>query len=255
MECGIVIDPNGNRTDYLRNAQQDIIEIVQNGKAFLRYKHTVGGTVLEVLDGNDVTLVAYTTDNRGFHASATLASGESYTYAYDDFGNFTDASSSIHKVEQQYVGRRRIGDWRDGVGIEHDFERAGVMLSVFFERFRIEYLNETDGVVVRTPDGTQHRFWRESDGTLARENGNGTGEVQVFDSADRLVSRITWRGQGQAATPTWATRYKYDLEGLLLGVQDTQQGPTRYVFDPEWHARARRRRFRAGHLARGEIRR
>lgn len=232
-ECSFVIDANGNRTDYLRNAQQDIVEIVQNGKPYLRYKHTVGGTVLEERDGNDVTLVTYTSDKRGLHASSTLASGESYTYAYDVLGNFTDASSSLHQVQQRHDERKLSADLRDGVGIEHEYDEDGVVRSAFFQRFRIEYTNDERGVTVETPDGNQHRFWRESEGTLARENGNGTGEAQVFDREGRLVSRACWRGQGQDATPTWSCRYNYDLEGLLLEALDSERGPTRYAYDAD----------------------
>jgi YD repeat-containing protein len=232
-ECTFVIDANGNRTDYLRNAQQDIVEIVQNGKPYLRYKHTVGGTVLEELDGNDVTLVKYAADDRGLHTAATLATGETYTYAYDVYGNFIDASSSLHKVEQRHDERKLAADLRDGIGIEHEYDEDGVTLSVFFQKFRIEYTSDEKGVTVATPDGSEHQFWREADGTLARENGNGTGEAQAFDAEARLVSRACWRGQGFGANVTWACRYSYDLEGLLLEAFDSERGPTRYTYDAD----------------------
>ncbi|MEO6598303.1 MAG: RHS repeat-associated core domain-containing protein, partial [Polyangiaceae bacterium] len=232
-ECNLVVDAIGNRTEYRRNARQDIVEIVQNGQPYLRYKHTVGGTVLQELDGYDVPLVTYATNDQGLHASSTLASGEQYTYAYDDLGNFTDASSSVHKIEQQYVGRRLIGDWRDGVGIEHDFEQAGVMLSILFDRFQVEYDNHANGVTITTPDGSQHRFWREPDGTLVRENGNGTGEAQIFDDEGRLVSRACWRWHAQGAAPRWVAHYAHDLEGLLLEVLDSERGHVRYTYDAD----------------------
>jgi RHS repeat-associated protein len=232
-ECTLVTDANGNRTDYLRNAQQDIVEIVQNGKIYLRYEHTVGGTVLEERDGNDVSLVSYTADERGLHSSATLASGEKYIYAYDSLGNFSEASSSVHKIEQRHDGRRLSADLRDGVGVEHEFGEDGVTLSVLFQRFRIEYESDAKGVSVTSPDGGAHRFWRDSDGTLGRENANGTGEAQVFDGTGRLVSRACWRGEGPQAIPTWVCRYSYDLEGLLLETLDSERGPTRYAYDAD----------------------
>ncbi len=134
--------------------------------------------MLEELDGNDVTLVKYAADDRGLHTSAALASGEKYTYAYDAYGNFTDASSTLHKVEQRHDERKLAADLRDGLGIEHEYDQAGVRLSVFLQRFRIEYTSDEKGFTVETPDGSQHRFWREADSTLARENGNGTGKLK-----------------------------------------------------------------------------
>jgi RHS repeat-associated protein len=228
-----IIDANGNRTDYRRDCAQDVIEIVQNGKPYLRYKHNLAGTVLEERDGEDRVLVSYETDDRGLHSSGQLSSGERYTYAYDADGNFIEASSSLHRVTQRHIDGKRAADLRDGLGIEHDYDADGISRSALLSRFEIHYLNHAAGVTITTPDGGQHHFWREIDGSFARENANGTGEVSSFDERDRLTERVSWRGQAQAATVTWGTRYDYDPEGLLTEAVDSAVGSTRYGYDAD----------------------
>jgi RHS repeat-associated protein len=229
----LVVDPNGNRTEYRRDHTQRVIEIIQNGKPYLRYKRSIGGTILEERTGDGALLVAHTTTDKGLHASSKLASGECYTYAYDELGNFTEASSSEHRVEQRHVGRVLVEDLRDGRGIRRGFGEAGVDVSVFLENFTVEYESTAGGVRVTTPDGTHHLFWRAADGTLVRENGNGTAEALRFDTRDHLASRICWRGTAGSATTTWALRYLYDEDGLLREQLDSEQGPTRYTYDAD----------------------
>jgi uncharacterized protein RhaS with RHS repeats len=49
----LVVDPNGNHTEYVRDRAQRVIEIVQNGKPYLRYRRGVHGGILEERDGQD----------------------------------------------------------------------------------------------------------------------------------------------------------------------------------------------------------
>jgi RHS repeat-associated protein len=229
----LIVDANGNRTEYRRDQTQRVVEIVQNGKPYLRYKRGVQGAVLEERDGDDVLLVKHETNGVGLHTASTLASGERYTYAYDDLGNFIEASSSAHRVERKFEDRKLLADLRDGEGIEHRFDDAGIRNSTFLKRFAVEYENMPAGVNVATPDGGRHRFWRDAQGVFCRENANGTGEALVFDARDRLASRACWRATDGVPATNWVARYRYDAEGLLEEVLDSEFGPTRYEYDAD----------------------
>jgi RHS repeat-associated protein len=229
----LVIDPNGNRTDYVRDQAQRVIEVVQNGRPFLRYKRAAHGAILEERDGEDALLIKHEANDIGLHTSSTLASGERYRYDYDEFGNFTEASSSLHQVTQYHAGRRRLEDLRDGAGVVHSFDVDGLARSTILGRFVVRYVRSAKGVEVHRPDGAQHHFWRESDGLLARHNGNGTGEALAFDANGRLATRTCWRGLGATAAPTWSTRYLHDADGLLGEVLDSDARPIRYAYDAD----------------------
>ena len=229
----LIVDANGNRTEYRRDRTQRVIEIVQNGKPYLRYKRGVHGAVMEERDGDDVLLVRHETNDVGLHTKSMLASGERYAYAYDSLGNFIEASSSAHRVERKFEDRRLLADLRDGEGIAHVFDDAGIRKSTFLERFAIEYENTPAGVNVSTPDGGRHRFWRDAEGVLCRKNANGTGEALVFDAHDRLASRACWQTTDGVMGIAWVSRYRYDAEGLLEEVVDTEFGATRYEYDAD----------------------
>jgi len=229
----LIVDANGNRAEYLRDRAQRVTEIVQNGRSYLRYRRGVDGAILEESDGDGVWLVRHQTNRLGLHTQTELQSGERYTYAYDRLGNFTEASSSRHQVKRGFLSRRLIEELRDGRGIAHRFDDDGVTESVVFGRFRVTYVNAPGGVRVVTPDGGEHHFWRDAEGVYCRQNQNGTGEALAFDAQDRLVSRACFRSSADGVATTWVSRYRYDAEGLLCEVLDSELGRASFEYDAD----------------------
>ena len=228
-----VVDPNGNRTEYRRDHAQRVIEVLRNGKAFLRYTRSAQGAILEERDGDGQLLIRHQANPTGLHVATSLASGESYKYEYDPLGNFVDASSDLHRVRRLFAGRKLTQDLRDGEGVEHKFDGDGVAETTVFGRFRVQYRNTRDGVEIITPDAGQHRFWRDEGSVQCRANANGTREAAAFDGQGRVVARARWREERGSPPQTWVERYRYDAEGLLEELLDSERGPVRYEYDPD----------------------
>lgn len=188
-----ITDPNGNRTEDVRDARHRIAEIHRFGGVHRRYLHDAHDAVVEEQDGGGHTLVKYATGPTGLHTSAVLASREQYSWEYDSRGQFTLASSSQHKVVQRHVGSKLVLDKRDGKGVEHHFGASyRLARTSIFDRFLIkcEYLS-THQQLIKTPDGSTHTLWNTDTQTI-RENGSGTSEALTFDSEGRLIARACW---------------------------------------------------------------
>lgn len=230
-----VVDPNGNRTDYLPDKRHRLREVAHDGASHLRYVYNEQDALIEERDGGGALLVAHAVGPLGLHAKSELASGETYAYEYDAQGNITNASSTRHAVSLRYLGRVQLRDLRDGKGVEHEYDEDIALLSTLvFGRFLVEYdVSDPTAVKVNTPDGGEHRFWRASAGVIVRENGNGTRELTAFDWEDRLSARACWSADDAPAGPTWTTRYVYNAAGELLTASDSEQGPTFYDYDAD----------------------
>ena len=228
-----ITDPNGNVSEYRRDKAQRIVEIVQNGTPYLRYVRSRAGSLLEERDGAGKLLVQHAIDDLGLHTQTTLASGEDYTYAYDEIGNVTEASSSQHKVERRYIGRIVVADLRDGLGIRRGYGQDGLENSIFLDRFWVEYETTPRGLRVSSPDGQAHTFWSDVDGVMVREYANGTSEAMLFDARQQLVVRACFRTQDGSINTVWATTYTYDADGSLEKVHDSELGLIQYQFDAD----------------------
>jgi RHS repeat-associated protein len=243
-----LVDPNGNRTEYVRDKRHRIHEIHRYGELYRRYLHDAFDTIIEEQDGCGNTLVKHETGPHGLHVSTTLASGERYTYEYDSQGQFTKASSTEHEIVQRHGGDLLELDLRDGRGVEHQYGPARRLRQTkYFERFRVRYEYPTDSRArITTPDGATHDLWHQQN-ILVRENGNGTTEASVFDAADRLAARACWRRALTVDGPHWTTSYRYNASSDLISSVDSAQGPAHYEYDAD-------HRLVAQHDYRGEQR-
>lgn len=230
-----IIDANGSRTDYLRDKTQRVIGVQENGVPLVRYVLSPAGHVLEERDGSDQLLVSYLGNDAGQFTGRVLASGETHAYEYDSFGNVTKASSSTHEITRAFFRCALSSDLLDGVGVKHFYAaNERVERSAFFERFVTDYADDGfGGVVVNTPDGESHRFWRSADGAYVRESANGSCEAWILDGEERVRARALWRRQTQGAQLTRTETYRYGPDGLLDEVLDSEAGSTRYAYDAD----------------------
>ncbi len=238
-----VVDPNGNRTDYVRDHRHRISEIHRFGGVHRRYLHDAHDAVIEERDGDGNALVTYETGPNGLHTSAKLASGEHYRYEYDEHGQFTQASSSQHEIAQRRRGQRLELDQRDGAGVQHRYDSAlGVTTTTYFDRFTVRYsYPSAHQLRVTTPDGSTHCVWHTGSRTI-REYGNGTCEALSFDDEERLTARACWYEDQGRVGPFWVTAYHYDAAGRMLARTDTQTGGDVYEYDEDHRLVAHRDR-------------
>jgi len=253
-----VIDANGNRTSYVRDSLQRIRKVQRHGEVYRDYQFDADDALIEERDKHGRILVKRTIGPNGLTLKTELASGESYSYAYNSAGKYEEASSSLHRVVQQHAPAGRLLDQRDDLGVTHSYDLFGRLeRTTHFDRFAIEYAREASGVVtIRTPDGSQHSVWVNGEGQVVRENGNGTNEVTAFDSEERLYARVCWR-PSTLGSQRWTTRYQYNGCGELLQIDDSEFGTTSLTYDADHRLQAQedrvgRRDYRydpAGNLA------
>jgi RHS repeat-associated protein len=229
-----VVDANGNRTEYIRDQRHRMQEIHRYGEVYRRYVYAPSDAILEEQDGNGKTLVKYQTNDLGLHVEASLASGERYTYDYDTEGQFTEASSSLHKVLQRHRRTRVVRDERDGKGVRHLYSVTDkIRRTRYFSRFGVKYLELADRRwQVITPDGSVHTFWKNAD-QIIRENGNGTAEALTFDHEGRLAARGCWKLDEPERGLSWAIAYRYNAAADLLFEVDAEQRTTAYRYDED----------------------
>jgi RHS repeat-associated protein len=247
-EWHALIDPNGNRTEYVRDPLHRVIEIRRYGGVYRRYIRDAHDGVAEEQDASGNTLIKYEAGPHGLPVAATLASGERYSYAYDARGRFTLASSTQHQVVRRYAGKCLELDLRDDKGIRHEYGPGQRLRSTtVLQRFVIRYDDSKSSTLrIATPDGSNHALWHQQH-CVVRENGNGTNEASVFDSDDRLAARACWSSDLSAHGPSSLVSYHYDARGCLVSIVDMNAGPVHFEFDAD-------RRVVAQHDHRGERR-
>jgi RHS repeat-associated protein len=228
-----VTDANGNRFDYERDLRQYVVRVTHNGAQYVRYERGIHGRIVAEYDERDAPLVRYNTDPTGLPLKATLTSGEVYTYARDEDGNLTDASSRDCRIERSFLVSLPLADKRDGLGTAHEYDdKLALRRTVQLETHVTNYDCSDPGVVVvSTPDGGKHRFWWQAGYVLVRENGNGTSELSVFDAQERVAAKLCWRSQ--SGEPSDATSYDYSPFGELTSINDSALGTTSYAYDTD----------------------
>lgn len=260
-EWRALVDANGNRTDYVRDLRHRIIEINRTGGPQRRYLYDAHDAIVEELDEHGNTLVRHETGPHGLYVASELASGEKYTYAYDEDGQFTRASSSQHDVEQRHVYGKLSLDVRDGKGVRHlydtDDEDLRLLHTAALDRFGIAYEYRADGAVaITTPDGAEHLL-RRSEDHVVFQYGSGTSEALVFDAQGRQLSQSCWRRDRVLEPPFWTVSYEYDAAGDLSRTTDGERARDRYEYDADRrlvvHHDALGRERRYGHDPAGNL--
>jgi RHS repeat-associated protein len=243
-----LVDPNGNRTEFVRDQRHRICEVHRYGRLYRRYRYNAFDSVVEVQDGGGNVLVEYVTGSHGLHVSAALASGERYDYDYDACGRVTRASSAIHEIVRRHAGHLLELDVRDGEGVEHTYGPGQrLRYTTILRRFVVRYAYPTPWrVQITTPDGATHDAWQQQ-GTFVLENANGNSEATAFDAQDRVAARVYWRGKLANPGAVRTTSYRYDARGNLVAAIDSDRGAEYFDYDAD-------RRIVTQHDRRGETR-
>ncbi len=230
-----LVDPLGNRTEYARDPLQRVREERRCGAVYRRRSHDANDAIVGLAGPNGAPLLTITANESGLPTEVVLASGETYRYEYDTHGRPGRASSSRHEVTLRYLRELRCADCRDGKGIEHDYESwLGIRRTTYFGRFTVDYTyGRGPGVFIRTPDGRTHHLHTDPDGVIVRTNANGTSEATVFDSEQRLCTRVCWDTDYPFAGPRWSERYHYSGAGELDHWTDSRLGPSEFEYDAD----------------------
>ena len=227
-QVAAIVDAGGSRSDYRYDHRDRLVEVRRHGAVRERYEFDRGDRLVRKYDGAGKLLLSGTVGKNGLHKSLVLASGERYRFAYDRWGQPTEASSLTARVELRHdAARRRLLDKRGGRGIEHVYERGRLRRSVAFDRFVVAYHDEPDGSVrIETPDGGTHRIARDTSGAVLVRLASGTSVLSSYGPGGRCEGRVVWR-TGRSRSLRWA----YSAEGELREALDSERGATKFAYD------------------------
>jgi RHS repeat-associated protein len=227
-----IVDRGGNESRYERDLKNRLVRVLRHGVLREEYTYDERDRLIEKRDGSGHVLLERAHGDNGLPSRRRLASGEVYQYAYDEAGHVTRASTRDVEVERELDRRGRLTrDERDGDGVRHRFDSAGLRATTYFGRFTVTYRQTEDGsLVIEAPGGGAQRLQRGEHESLLMTLGNGTRALSLHDHDGRCVGRAVWRRRG-ASTALWSVEYSYSAEGDLHKIVDNARGATEYAYD------------------------
>ncbi|VWD28076.1 RHS repeat-associated core domain-containing protein [Burkholderia contaminans] len=230
-EIAVVIDATGNESAYTYDLKGRISRVVRHGVLRETYRYDEGDRLIEKCDGAGTVLLRNEVGFDGLCSHRVLGSGDIHTFAYDALGNVTEASTTRFKVTRTFDGFGRLtGDRRDDQGVEHRYAGQHRSETMYFGHYAVHY-EEIDGrqILIRTPDGGEHRMLRSTDGRVLMQLANKTNVLYMFDRLGRATGRLSW--QESRTDQLRSTQYAYSATGELQRVTDSVTGSTEYRYD------------------------
>lgn len=225
-------DAGGVPCEFKYDLKDRVTEVHSGGVLHESYHYDAAGNPVEKRDAHGETLLRFTIGPGNRKSERWLRSGEAHRFEYDDRGRFTLAATATTVTAFAYDDDdNRILDERDGRGIQHRFfQTSPKHLTTLFQRFEILYEGSAaGGLLIRDPGGKTHALRVE--GALVRRTfSNRVTEAAEFDADGRCLRKIVDHPAPRKAV--WERAYLYSGEGDLLTVQDSQEGETRFRYDP-----------------------
>ncbi len=225
-----VTDPGGTLSEYGYDLQDRLVEVRRHGMLREKYQYDPAGKLIGKWDAAGTELLQIEVGHNGLPSVRRLASGDVHTFTYTPQGRFLTAKTNQCTVGFEYDEfGRRTKDQRDGLGVEHLSDQAGVAETVLLGRFSVRYeWAADDELVVIDPTGDRHTVRFPATGLVERTLANGSKEVSQYGERGRCLVRAKTRAGGSGA---WVRTYRYSPEGDLLAGEDTVRGATRYRYD------------------------
>ncbi|MFZ5891773.1 MAG: RHS repeat-associated core domain-containing protein [Myxococcota bacterium] len=243
-----IVDPLGTRSEYEYDEKDRLVRVRRHGRVREEYVKDIVGRTLERKGSAGQTLLKHTLHECGRNAKTELASGETYTFDYNQQGECTLASSTQHEVAQDWDTGRNLTRWScDDREITHSYggpdharERT-VVAGKYLIRFESSQPVGGGSLSKRArhvfaPNGFVWTIQQDDQGLIRIRHGAAVGapeELQQYDAKGHLTGRLVHR---RSTNPTrhesagvWSTRYQYTPEGDLTEIRDSERG--RRVFE------------------------
>jgi len=226
-----VTDPGGTVIDYGYDLRDLLVEVRQNGELRETYLRDRAGNVVQKVDNQGRTLVAWEVGPGNLDKFSVLDSGESRPFEYDAHGRITKAETAAGTVTLAHDDDANLlADKRDGKGVSHQIESRQLLSSTYFDKFKVSYESLDDrGRIVQDPTGGRHRLQVGKSGLVVKHLANGSKELCHFDQDGRCRCKALSHNRGDSTF--WMRGYAYSLVGDLLAVADSNRGTTKYRHD------------------------
>lgn len=224
-----VIDPGKTSSEYVYDLRDNIVRVRRNGEMREEYVRDSTDNLIEKRDRSGKTIVSFEIGPGNLTTVRRLASGENHYFGYDAGARLTRAATDSHETLFEYgFGPRPLSDQRNGVGIRHESENAGLRKSVVFNRFRTQYRSLHYGAAITDPTGARHKIVAYSGGRIVLELAHGITETSQYDANGRCLSK---ERSSLGYKRHWVRQYSYSPEGDLLAIRDNRFGNQRFEYD------------------------
>ncbi|MBL4688344.1 MAG: hypothetical protein JKY37_27400 [Nannocystaceae bacterium] len=242
-----VVDAGGSESNFVYDSRDRIVEVHRSGQLRERYSWDVGHRLVEKTDGQGAFLLLFERHPNGLPQRITRCDGGFCEYDYDRRGNTTKADTADHRVRRSFTEFDEVAvDDCDGRSVRHEYGWAGETTTAIAERFVFTRRRHGNTLVFAEPTGAQRTVQCGADGSVHIDHGNGTHEVQQYDSEGRVVARSCSRHRDRPLANSdaivqekpvaadhlpWNVRHQYTPEGDLIATDDTVRGNRRYTVD------------------------
>ena len=229
-------DGLGAKSEYVYTQAGRVETILRHGQGWESYGYRAG-VLVEKKDSLGQTLLTIDVGTNALPKCVRLASGESYTLAYDARGKTVEASSSKHDVRLRYDEHsRRIADRRDGRGISHRRDPSsaeGRTEHTFLERFRWLSFRASQGdrEVITLVLGKETIRFERHPGVAIRTCSGGARELLQFREDGHLVAQAIFHEAPSKSRWASTSQYERSAEGDILAILDSARGERRFTMD------------------------
>jgi len=234
-----VTDANGAVGEYEFDGKDRLVALTRHGRVRDRYKYDAADNLVEKTDGSGRTLLSFVIGAGNQTQVRTLGDGEEQQFQYDEYGRLAVAAAPAAQCEFETDFRDRpVRDQRDGRGIVHKYDDAGLRVTTCFGTFTVTYETAADGARRLTdPTGATHTIRTGAGGLILREFADGSSYLSQHDGEGRCLRKAAWRrGDGRVR---WQHTYRYSGEGDLLSDQSGDGRETKYAYDTAHRLTAR----------------
>jgi len=227
-----VVDGGGSESKYVYDSHDRVIEVHRQGALRERYVWD-GHRLVEKQDPDGTALLRITPHANGLAGTIERADGSTLELDYDRNGKVTKAHSSAHRVQRSFTVFEEVAlEDCDGRTVRHDYGWHGEITTTIAEKFIAARHRHGSTIVLVDPTGRRRVIKPAVDGSVSIDHGNGTHEVQQFDTAGRIVGRTCARPDDRVGRGLrWNVRHQYTPAGDLVATTDSIRGTVRYGLD------------------------
>ncbi|GAA2992141.1 DUF6531 domain-containing protein [Actinokineospora diospyrosa] len=242
--------PDGTRLEFGYDPRLKLTSVTNAAGQVWRYEYDAAGNLVRESDFHGRTL-SYEQDAAGRLVRRTNGAGETVEFTRDVLGNAVEkrAGASVSAFEFDPVGRllratnadadvrytrdalgRVLSETCDGRAVTSEYDAAGRRTRRTTSSGAVstwEYDGRDRLVNLTTAGQTVHFGYDAVGREVQRSFGDGAALGQIWDSSHRLTGQTVTTASGRVQN----RRYHYRGDGLVVGIDDTRAGNSRYDLD------------------------
>ena len=224
-----ITDPRGSVHDYLRDPNDRITEIRQDGHTLAHYVYDPAGNISSKLDGLGHLVFRWERGLGGVGLRRHFGNGDVEEFTHDESGRIVSAVNPSAKCEFAYgfAGQRPLVDLRDDEGIVHAHDDQGNPATNYFEKFVVTTQANGNRTKITDPTGATHVIESGTGGLLSIDLADQLHVLHHYDQQGKPTKKIARMPGGSL----WNREYEYSAAGKLLQSNDSLVGDRSCQYD------------------------